>query len=86
MPSFVDYFTNSSIVNGFFVYLTTWTDAVGLFSEPDQLTVAGLVFDEFQLKLLAAFTLLLLINLLLLFGAWKYYGRDIYDRFIKLCK
>ncbi|CAG9766428.1 unnamed protein product [Ceutorhynchus assimilis] len=89
MPSIFDYFTNSSIINGALLYLSSiqvyLVDPLQVFRETDQLTVAGVLnFDDFQLNLLKVFSGVLIVNLLLLVTAWKYYGADIYDRFLKL--
>lgn len=88
MPSIFDYFTNSSIFNGVLIYLNALqvylSDTVEFLREPDQLTAGALDFDEFQLKLLKVFLGILLCNLLLIFAAWRFYGKDIYQRFIRL--
>lgn len=39
--------------------------------------------DEFQWKLLKGFTAVLLVNLVLIFIAWKVFGRSICERFMK---
>lgn len=87
MISFFNYITNSSIFHGVFIYLNTiqayLCDSVKVLREPDQLTVGALEFDDFQLKLLKIFFAFLILNLFLIFVAWKYYGRDIHERFIK---
>lgn len=40
-------------------------------------------FSNFQWKLLKGFSLILLINLLLICVAWKIFGKNICDRFMK---
>lgn len=90
MLSIFDYFTNSSIIDGLLIYLNTLevylSDTVEILREPDQLTAGVLNFHDFQLGLLQIFIGILLFNLLLVFVAWKRYGKEIHDRFIKLCK
>lgn len=40
-------------------------------------------YDEFQWKLLKGFSLVLIINLLLIFVAWRIFGKRICERFMK---
>lgn len=46
----------------------------------------SLNFDEFQWNLLKGFSLILLINLLLICVSWKVYGKRICERFMKPSK
>ncbi|KAL1513966.1 hypothetical protein ABEB36_003300 [Hypothenemus hampei] len=86
--AFQDFFTNSSIFNGLLNYLNIVEvylfGTLETLSEPNRFT-AGIFedFDHFQLELLKAFLTILLLSLFLVFVSWKYYGADIYERFIK---
>lgn len=42
-----------------------------------------LYFDEFQLKLLKAFLIILLLNVVLIYISWRVYGKRICERFMK---
>lgn len=42
-----------------------------------------LSFDEFQFKILKAFSLILLTNIILIYFSWKTYGLQICQRFMK---
>ncbi|KAJ8983223.1 hypothetical protein NQ317_005312 [Molorchus minor] len=41
-------------------------------------------FTDFQLKLLKTFSIILVINLLLIVTVWKIYGKSICERFMKI--
>lgn len=45
--------------------------------------ITWLAFDEFQLKLLKGFLLILCSNVLLILISWKIFGRKIFERFMK---
>lgn len=86
---------NSSIIDAICQYVNSITayiaSSVILLSENPSKSVLTAVenlpeyfhCDEFQWKLLRVFAALTFINLIFIFIAWKLYGKQICDRFMK---
>lgn len=95
---YTDYFENSSIIDVIQLYwnsaLLYLTDIIIALRDTQTKTVLKFVeklpeyfyFNDFQWKLLKTFSLILAINLILIVIVWRIYGKDICERFMKLCE
>lgn len=95
--SFLNYVQNSAVAEVIWTYLnnivTYLKENILLFKFPDSFPKTfgnfsfslqdTLQFNEFQGKLLLAFSTLLLVNIFLIAIAWYYLGQLICDRFMK---
>ncbi|XP_018570754.1 uncharacterized protein LOC108910587 [Anoplophora glabripennis] len=93
---YTDYFENSSIIDVIQLYwnsaLLYLTDIIIALRDTQTKTILKFIeklpeyfyFSDFQWTLLKTFSLILVINLILIVVVWRIYGKDICERFMKL--